>query len=176
MLTDLLSSVTQILDVTCIVPTRTYSLKTLGYNTSTYLWTLAGITVPQTLNHSAVEEIILQQSAISIFIIVCANNHHKSLNFKHIFAFLCIFSWKMSIDVTRTVILLLTIRWIIKNSLLACILLAYWLFISTHKEHINALFCMTIFISLNPIPYLNLTNTFLIINKQLIKSLPRQRL
>ncbi len=47
MLTDLLSSVTQILDVTCIVPTRTYSLKTLGYNTSTYLWTLAGITVPQ---------------------------------------------------------------------------------------------------------------------------------
>ncbi len=87
MLTDLLSSVTQIIDVTFSVPTRTYSLKTLGYNTSTYLWTLAGITVPQTLNHSAVEEIILQQSAISIFMIVCANNHHKSLNFKHIFAF-----------------------------------------------------------------------------------------
>ncbi len=27
----------------------------------------------------------------------------------------------------------------------ACILLAYWLFNSTYKEHINALFCMTIF-------------------------------
>ncbi len=26
---------------------------------------------------------------------------------------------------------------------LACILLAYWLFISTYEAHINALFCMT---------------------------------
>ncbi len=31
------------------------------------------------------------------------------------------------------------------NCLLACLLLAYWVFISTYKAHINALFCMIMF-------------------------------
>ncbi len=34
---------------------------------------------------------------------------------------------------------------ILTSCLFACILLAHWLFISTYKAHINALFCMTIF-------------------------------
>ncbi len=34
---------------------------------------------------------------------------------------------------------------LLTSCLLANILLAYWLFISTYKAHVNALFCMTIF-------------------------------
>ncbi len=48
---------------------------------------------------------------------------------------------------------------LLTSSLLVCILLAYWLFISTYKAHINALLCMTIFRSLNLNPYL--TNNYL---------------
>ncbi len=34
---------------------------------------------------------------------------------------------------------------IIYTKVLACMLLAYWLFISTYKAHINALFAVAIF-------------------------------
>ncbi len=34
---------------------------------------------------------------------------------------------------------------LLTSCLLACILLAYWLFFSVYRAHINALFCMTIF-------------------------------
>ncbi len=57
--------------------------------------------------------------------------------------------------------------------LLACILLAYWLFISTYKAHINALFLWPYFRWINPIPYLNL-KTLLTYNKQQISSLLRE--
>ncbi len=54
--------------------------------------------------------------------------------------------------------------------LLACIILEYWLFISTNKAHINALFCIIIFwVPYSPtIPKLN---NYLTINKQHIQSL-----
>ncbi len=34
---------------------------------------------------------------------------------------------------------------LLASCLLACILIAYWLFINTYKAHIEALFCMSIF-------------------------------
>ncbi len=48
-----------------------------------------------------------------------------------------------------------------------CILIAYWLFISIHKAHINALFCMTTLRSLNPTPSLNVITTLLLISSKL---------